>query len=149
VPFLEVLLNRIAAQETWIVRSTPGAVAAMPAAAEAVALPGGSVSVPADGRFVAPLEGGVFFLLGSAGDTVGALEVNHDPRESRLEPATPAQVRGAFGARASVLGAAAFDRELFGGTRRADLTGAFLVAALLAAVAELAIASFGSRVRPA
>jgi hypothetical protein len=145
VPFLDALLNRIAAQETWIVRSTPGAVAAMPAAAEAVVLPGGSVSVPADGRFVAPLETGVFFLLGGAGDTVGALEVNHDPRESRLDAATPAQVGGAFGPQASVLGTAAFERELFGGARRADLTGALLVAALLTALAELAIASFGSR----
>jgi len=145
VPFLDALLNRIAAQETWIVRSTPGVVAAMPAAAEAVVLPGGSVSVPADGRFVAPLENGVFFLLGGAGDTVGALEVNHDPRESRLDAATPAQVRGAFGPQASVLGVAAFERELFGGARRVDLTGALLVAALLTAIAELAIASFGSR----
>jgi hypothetical protein len=145
VPFLDALLNRIAAQEMWIVRSTPGAVAAMPAAAEAVVLPGGNVSVPADGRFVAPLETGVFFLLGGAGDTVGALEVNHDPRESRLDAATPAQVGGAFGPQASVLGTAAFERELFGGARRADLTGALLVAALLTALAELAIASFGSR----
>jgi hypothetical protein len=88
------------------------------------------------------MDMGVYFMLGEQGDTVGALEVNHDPRESRLEPATAAEVRSAFGPQAAILSDEAFDRELFAGARRADLSGLMLAGALLAALVELLIASF-------
>jgi hypothetical protein len=88
------------------------------------------------------MQVGVYFLLGEWGDTVGALEVNHDPRESRLTSATSAQVRAAFGSQAEILTQGAFEREVFGGARRANLAGVLLVVALLAALAELGIASF-------
>jgi hypothetical protein len=142
VPFLDFLLNRVAAEQTWIVRSTPGATVSLPSPAATVALPSGPVPVPADRNLVSPMETGVYFLSSEAGDTIGALEVNHDPRESRLAPATRPQLRAALGSRVTVLSARAFARELFGGARRADLTSAFLVAALLAALAELSVASF-------
>lgn len=142
VPFLDFLFNRAAAEQAWVVRGTPGATVTLPRPVATIALPSGPVPVPADRRVTAPLATGVYFLLGEVGDTVGALELNHDPRESRLAPATAAQVRAAFGRQAALLGEAAFERELFGGARRAELSGILLVAALVAALAELAIASF-------
>jgi hypothetical protein len=142
VPFLDFLLNRIAAEQTWVVRGTPGSAVYIPSAVATVALPSGPAPVPADRRLLVPLETGVYFMLGEQGDTIGALEVNHDPRESSLAPATTADVRSAFGQQAAILSDEAFDRELFAGARRADLTGLMLVAALLAALVELLIASF-------
>ena len=142
VPFLDFLLNRAAAEQTWIVRSTPGATVSLPSPVATVALRSGPVPVPADRNIVSPLATGVYFLSSEAGDTVGALEVNHDRRESRLAPATRPQLRAAFGSRVTLLNERAFQRELFGGARRADLANAFLVAALLAALVELGVASF-------
>ena len=142
VPFLDFLLNRAAATQTWIVRGTPGVMVPIPSPVATIDLPAGSMPIPADRRIVGPMATGVYFLLSETGDTVGALEVNHDPRESRLVPATRAQTRAAFGSQSAILSERAFERELFGGARRADLAGVLLVAALLAALAELGIATF-------
>jgi hypothetical protein len=147
VPFVDFLINRLAARESWIVRGAPGEAVELPASAVALLTPLGGLSVPGDRRVTAPLEPGVYFLHGAGGDTVGALEVNHDPRESRLARAHGGAVRAALGGEARVLGGEAFFRELFRGTRRADLTGVMLLAAVLVAVAELALASAGSASR--
>ena len=108
------------------------------AGAEA-AVQGGAVAVP--------LDPGVYFLRGAAGDTVGALEVNHDRRESRLAPAAPTAVRATLGPEAVVLGDRAMDRELFQGARRSDLTAILLAAAIAAALLEFALASTGGAAR--
>jgi hypothetical protein len=93
------------------------------------------------------VQPGIYLLRGAAGDTVGALEVNHDRRESRLAPAGRAAVRAALGATAQVLGDAAMARELFHGARRADLTGVLLIAALAAALVEMVLASGAAAAR--
>lgn len=147
VPFVDRLLNRIAAQETWMVHARPGDAVALPSAADRLLLPDGPVSIAGDRAIVAPALTGVFFLLSSVGDTVGALTVNVDRRESVLESASSARVRAALGPDAQVLGEAALDREVFGAARRADLAGLMLVAALLAALAEMVIGSVGRRRR--
>lgn len=147
IPFLDLLINRVAARESWIVRATPGAGVQLPPSAEAVLLSSGSVPVLSDRRFVTPLEPGVYFLAGRGGDTVGALEVNHDQRESRLAAADGREVRASLGPRTQVLGDRAFDRELFSGAKRAELAGGLLAAAILAALAEMAIATAGSATR--
>ncbi len=105
----------------------------------------GPTPVTGDRRVGVPREPGVYFLRGAAGDTVGALAVNHDPRESLLAPADARVLRATLGPRAELLDERGLDRELFGGARRADLTGAFLLAALLAAAAEFAVSSIGAR----
>jgi hypothetical protein len=87
----------------------------------------------------------VYFLRGAGGYTVGALEVNHDPRESRLAPADAQVIRAAVGPGAELVSDRALDRELVGGARRADLSGALLRAALLAAVLEFLVSSVGAR----
>ncbi len=143
VPLLDFLINRVAAGEAWTVRAAPGQAVRLPDAARAVWGPHGTAPVGADGRAAAPLEEGVFYLSGAGGDTVGALEVNHDRRESRLTPATRAEVRATLGDEARVLDDRALDRELFGGERRADLSGMLLAAAIIAALAELGLATAG------
>ncbi|NIN13461.1 MAG: hypothetical protein GTN62_11505 [Gemmatimonadales bacterium] len=143
IPFLDLLINRVAATESWTVQAAPGAAVVFPPGAEALLLWGGPAVIPGDGRLAAPLEPGVYLVRGTGGDTVGALEVNHDYRESQLAPASPRVVRATLGADAHVLGGQALDRELFGGARRAELTGLLIAAAILAAVAELALASVG------
>ncbi len=144
VPFVNFLIDRLAVREGWIARATPGAVVELPPTATAVLTSTGALSLPSDGRVTAPLEPGVYFLRGAAGDTVGALEVNHDPRESQVIAASRPAVRAAFGDDAQVLEREAFERTLFRGTRRADLTGVLIAAAVLAALAELALGSAGT-----
>ena len=145
VPFLDLLINRIAAGETRSMGAHPGDVVGLPANVEAVLTPAGPQPVAGDRRITAPREPGVYFLRGAGGDTVGALEVNHDPRESRLAPADAQVLRAAVGPGAELLSDGALDRELFGGAKRADLSGALLLAALLAAALEFVVASVGAK----
>jgi hypothetical protein len=147
VPFLDRLVNRVAADESWIVPASPGEVVALPPTTVGVLAPAGlgPMTVPGDGRITVPMARGVYFLRGARADTVGALEVNHDYRESRLEPAGEAALRAALGEGTMVVNARGLDRELFRGARRADLTGPLLVSALLLAVLELVLAAAGSR----
>jgi hypothetical protein len=143
VPFLDFVLRRVALQEVAIEDARCGEGVAVPTGVRSLAVPGADLPV-AGGTVTAPLVPGVYFLLGSTGDTVGALQVNHDPRESRLAPAPPAAVRAALGADARVLSASGLERELFGGARRAELAPWLLVAALVLLVVELAVATWGA-----
>ncbi len=144
VPFVDLLVNRLAARQGWIAGGTPGAVVEVPPTAAAVLTPRGAITVPSDRRITAPLEPGVYFLQGTSGDTVGALEINHDPQESRLEVSSGTAIRAAFGNDSRIVRSDEFDRALFRGTRRAELTGVLIAAAILAALAELAVSSAGS-----
>jgi hypothetical protein len=142
VPFLDFLVNRVAAEQIWVVRATPGSIVFVPRVGNRVVFPDGALELASDGRVAVPRAPGVYFVLDAGGDTVGALEVNHDPRESALVPASAAQIRGALGTAARVVGEGALAREVFGGARRAELTGSLLVLALVAGVMELLVASF-------
>lgn len=146
VPFIDLLVNRLAAGESWVLGATPGQTVRLPAAARSVLVAGAEIAAHG-GAVAVPLDPGVYFLRGAAGDTVGALEVNHDRRESRLAPAAPTAVRATLGPEASVLGDRAMDRELFQGARRADLTAILLAAAIAAALLEFALASVGGAAR--
>jgi hypothetical protein len=105
----------------------------------------GLVPVLGGGSVTAPSEAGVYFAIGATGDTVGAIVANHDPRESVLEQADAAGLRAALGPGARLLSDAAFGRELFGAARRAELTTLLLIAAVLAALAELALSTATAR----
>lgn len=143
VPVVDLLLNRVAAHPVSVARSAPGDPVLLPPAAVAVLDEAGADIPAGEGAIVAPLEPGVYFLRGQAGDTVGALEVNHDARESRLAPATDDEVARALGSDVAVLDDAGIDRELFRGARRADLTGPLVLAAILLAAVELILATVG------
>ncbi len=149
LPFLDFMINRVAAAESWIERVHPGDPVLLPPATAALATPRGPIGVAADRQIRAPLENGVFFLTDVGGDSIGALEVNHDPRESRLAPAEADLVRATIGDDARVLDGTAFVREAFGSARRAELSGSLLLAAIVAALAELALATAGSRTQTA
>ncbi|MFQ6044949.1 MAG: BatA domain-containing protein [Gemmatimonadales bacterium] len=140
VPFVDLLANRLAGREAWVVRARPGATVTLPPGVDAVELGGDWVAAPPDGRFRLPFETGVY-LLQSGLDTVGAIEVNHDPRESLTAQADRRAVRGSLGAGARLLNWSELDRELFGGERRANLAGVLLAVAVLAALAELLLAT--------
>jgi hypothetical protein len=91
------------------------------------------------GGIFQPAEPGVYFLQ-AGGDTVGAISVNPDPRESRLARATDAQARGLWqGARLVSLAEAA---ELaFSSASRGDFRGPLLWMALLIGLTEVGLAS--------
>jgi hypothetical protein len=141
VPLLDALVNRVAAAAVWRVGARPGEVAVLPPAVTAALVPPGRVVVAGDRRLAAPSTPGVYFLEGGAGDTVGALEVNPDPRESILTPARPAEVRAALGPATDLR-----DRltgHVFAAGRRAEIATPLLLLALALAVGELALASAG------
>ena len=147
VPFVDFLVNRIAARQSWIVRAAPGEVATFPHTATALLGPEGQIPISSDGRLKVPRKPGVFFFLGSADDTVGALEINYDSRESQLERADRRLLQARLGPDTRVLSSSRLSREVFRGAKRADITGLMLFASLLAAVAEFSIASWGGRSR--
>ena len=146
VPFIDFVTNRLAARKAWVVRATPGAMVDLPAGVEAVEGPRATLTVPADRRLRVPLEPGVYFLR-SGPDTVGAIEVNHDRRESDLVRADRRTMAATLGAGVRLLDDRGLDRELFGGERRASLAGLLLAGALVAALLEIALATAAARVK--
>ena len=151
VPFVDYLINRIAAEERWVVRGSPGEVVELPVGARSMvgARSAEVTTVPSSRRILAPQHIGIHFLRGAGGDTIGALEVNADVRESRLTVADREQLRAAFGEESRVLDSASLFGGLFGGEGQINLTGVFLVAALMAAVGEFVVASSGGQTRTA
>lgn len=140
VPFLDLLINQVAAADAWMVEAVPGATVVLPAGDLRLVGAAGAVAVGADGAVTAPLELGVWYAVRGT-DTVGALVVNPDPRESRLEPAAQRALRGALGPTADVTRRAA-PTDVFAATAaRADLTPVLLVLALAAVIAEFLVAA--------
>lgn len=135
--------------EPWLVRAAGLLVLASRLDTAWTALPVTPAFVPFMDRLVSgaargewpvrPVEGpaGVTFETRGA-DTVGAVVSGIDPRESDLTPAEAAAVRRALGV--SPLTDARFAEARFGGGRRADLSTALLVLALLLAGIEVGVA---------
>ena len=137
MPFMDLLLNRIARGELAVVDAAPGDRVSLPDRVTEVRRNG--QQWPAEGGAgFQPAEPGLYFLLVER-DTVGALEVNVDPRESRLAPAPDEQVRKLW--RARVVGADAADSAVFASAARGDLRGPLLWAGLLLGLTEMGLAS--------
>ncbi len=147
VPFLDMLINRVAASESWIATTPPQAPVRLPPTVTALLGEQGPIPVPGDGRVTAPREPDVYFLGNAAGDTVGALQVHYDRRESNLAPADRRLLQTSLGSDVRVLDTRGLGRALFRGTGRADLTALFLAAAIAAALIEFAVASRGGPTR--
>ncbi len=145
VPFLDLVVNELATSGAVVVAAQPGLPVELPPNASTVLTAGGPARATSEGRMVAPLKPGVYFIASAAGDTVGALEVNHDARESRLVPADRRVLRATFGPDVELLDDNGIARELFRGNRRADLSGMLIAAAVLAALLELFMATAGGR----
>ncbi len=144
VPFIDFVVNRIGAAPSLIVPAFPGEVKEVPAAARSLLVDGTPVPIPGNRRIVAPIERGVYFLEDANADTIGALEVNHDPRETVLRQAESRVVATVLGGDVQVLSAQGLDRELFRGARRADLAGGLLLLALAVAFVEFGLSSAGA-----
>jgi hypothetical protein len=148
VPFMDALVSRSGAVETWRVDGGPGAQVRLPASARRLLIPGDPVALSGDRSAPAPATPGVYFVAGPAGDTVGALVVNLDPRESDLRAASRGEVEAAFGASTTFSDAAHVGDRAYA-ARRAELTTFLLVVTLVLAALELGVASVGGARRTA
>jgi hypothetical protein len=138
MPFMDVLLNRLARGEAALDQGAPGDPMPLPDLATQVRRGDRTWPVEGGGLFQPP-EPGVYFLQ-SGRDTVGALSVNPDPRESRLARADDAQARQLWkGARIVPLALAG--DAAFSSASRGDLRGPLLWTALLVGLVEAGLAS--------
>jgi hypothetical protein len=146
VPFVGALVNLLARGDAGIVEAAPGDPVPLGDAITAIGMGAGQVRSVGGRGISAPVEPGVYPLLGGA-DTVGELVVAPDPRESDLTRAGASDLRALFpGARVTVAaGARAYAAERFRAAGRAELTGAALLAALIALVVEGLVAAGGLR----
>ncbi len=144
LPFVDFLVNRAARGDLTIADVAPGEPHPLPDAATAVTRNGTRREVEG-GAVFRSLEAGVHFVLTGA-DTIGAVAVNPDPRESDLTPAGDGLVRGLWpGAR--VVAADRAVSAAFAAGGRTDLRGGFLGLAVLLALADAMLA--GTRRRGA
>lgn len=142
VPFVDMLLNRLARGQFATLDVPVGAPAPLPDAVTTVVR--GSDRWPVEGgaAFAVPDTGLYFLMQGS--DTVGALGGNVDPRETILARATDDEARALWpGARIVPLEEAA--ASAFAAGARSDLRGPLLLLALLCGLAEVALASAAGR----
>jgi hypothetical protein len=138
MPFMDVLLNRLARGEVALDRGSPGDPIPLPDLVSDVRQGDRSWRVEGGGLFQPP-EPGVYFLQ-SGRDTVGAISVNLDPRESRLARASDAQTRQLWkGAR--IVSLANAGDAAFSSASRGDLRGPLLWTALLLGFMEAGLAS--------
>ena len=138
MPFMDVLLNRLARGEVALEQSAPGAPVVLPDLVSAVREGEQEWRVEGGGLFRPP-DAGVFYLL-TGDDTVGAISVNPDPRESHLMRASDRQARQLWqGARLVSLEDVADDA--FSSASRGDLRGPLLWLALITGLAEVGFAS--------
>lgn len=138
MPFMDRLLNRIARGEVALVDAAPGTPATLPDLVTEVQL--GERRWRADGgALFRPSELGVHLLVAGR-DTIGAINVNLDPRESRLQPMADPQVRRLWrGAR--IVGLRDAGAEAFSSLARGDLRGPLLWLALACGLGEILLAS--------
>lgn len=140
VPFLDVMLNRIARGEVALAAGSPGDPVTMPDHVTEVRRDTLRRRVEGGGRFRPPATG--VYWLTSGEDTVGALAVNPDPRESRLDAPDDAAVRrlwpGAWVRALEEAGDAAF-----ASAARRDLRTPLLLGVVLLGMVEVGLASAG------
>jgi hypothetical protein len=138
MPFMDLLLNRIARGELALEDGTPGDPVTLPDLVTDVHQGERQWKVEG-GELFRPADPGVYYLLGGR-DTVGAVSVNLDPRESRLQRATDAQARQLWkGARIVALADAA--PVAFSSASRGDLRGPLLWLAFVVGIMEVGLAS--------
>jgi hypothetical protein len=138
MPFMDALLNRVARGEAALEQAAAGDPVQLPDLVSEVRQGPRQWRVEGGGLF-RPTEAGVHFLVAGR-DTVGAISVNPDPRESQLTRAGDAQARRLWkGAR--VVSLADAGEAAFSSASRGDLRGPLLWTALLVGVLEMGFAS--------
>jgi Aerotolerance regulator N-terminal len=138
VPFLDAVVNQLARGPIVLLDAAPGDPVLLPEAVTEVDRGGQRWRVEGGSAFHPP-ETGIYYLLGGP-DTLGGISVNVDPRESKLQPASDANVRALWrGARITDLDDAA--SAAFAGVGRAGLQAPLLWLAFALMVGEVALAS--------
>jgi hypothetical protein len=142
MPFMDRLINRTARGSLAQLDGAPGARVALPDLVSEVR--SGDRSWPVDGgAFFTPPELGGYLLLAGA-DTIGALDVNIDPRESNLEPIADEEARS-FWHGARVVELAEAGDAAFSARARGDLRSPLLWLVLALGLSEVALASIWRR----
>jgi hypothetical protein len=138
MPFMDVLLNRLARGEVALSRGAPGDQILLPDRVTTVRQGAREWTVEGGGVFE-PADTGIYFLEAGR-DTVGAISANPDPRESRLARASDTQTRQLWrGARIESL--SKVGNAVFSSASRGDLRGPLLWGALMLGLAEMGLAS--------
>jgi hypothetical protein len=138
MPFMDLLLNRLARGEAALDQGAPGDPVSLPDLVTEVRQGTREWRVEGGGLFQPP-ETGVYFLQAGR-DTVGAISVNADPRESRLARASDGEARNLWkGAR--VVSLARAGEVAFSSGSLGDLRGPLLWTALLVGILEVGLAS--------
>lgn len=133
VPFLDATLTRIAHGDLIAPDLVAGESIRLPDRASAVIHDGLRTAVAGGSRWTAPAAG-VFHLVAGT-DTLGAISVRLDPRESDLSRATDRDVRALWPG-ATVAGLRDGPALTFAAGGRGDLRGALLLLALCCALTE-------------
>jgi hypothetical protein len=136
VPLVDAMVNRLARGEEAVIPANPGAPVMLPDLATEARLDDRRWSVEGGAPFRPPALGTYFLLAG--GDTVGAIAVNVDPRESELAPATDAAIRGLW-PDARIVAPAGARAASFAAGARGDLRGPLLWAALFLGLIEVSV----------
>ncbi len=144
MPFMDVLLNRLARGEVALDQGAPGDPVPLPDQVSMVRQGEQEWRVEGGGLFQPP-ESGVFYLLAGS-DTVGAISVNPDPRESQLARASDAQARQLW-KEARLASLDDVGDDAFSSASRGDLRGPLLWLALIAGLVEVGLASSWKRRR--
>jgi hypothetical protein len=150
VPWLaEAVTLRLSAEGGGVIEAAPGGPMRRPAWADALETPTRERLPLGDATASAPERSGAYFLL-RGGQRVGALVVNGEPDESALGRLTPEELRARVQARAVRVDQAPEQwlAALFDAGARRPLVVPFLVAALVALVAESIMARGARTSRP-
>ena len=138
MPFMDALVNRLARGQVATLQGAPGDGVLLPDLVTEVAQGERRWHVEGGAAFRPTQQGGYYLLAGR--DTVGALVVSLDPRESLLAPASESAVTELWsGARLVSLADAA--GAAFAGAGRASLQSPLLWLALALGLVEVGLAS--------
>ncbi len=144
MPFMDLLLNRLARGEVTLALGAPGDPVPVPDQVSRVRQ--GDREWPVEGGgFFRPADVGAYYLLAN-GDTVGAIAANLDARESLLVPASDDQVRRLWPA-ARIVEPSEVAELAFSAGALGDLRGPLLWAGLALGLAELGLATLWRRQR--
>ena len=144
MPFVDLLLNRLARGEVLVAQGVPGDALPLPDLATGVRQGEREWQVEGGGSF-RPADVGAYYVVAGA-DTLGAVSANLDPRESLLAPA-PDRLVERLWPRARVTSLEESAELVFAAGAMADFRGPLLLAALLLGLGELALASLWRRQR--
>lgn len=144
MPFMDLLLNRLARGEVILAGGAPGDAVPLPDLTTSVRRGEREWRVEGGGMFQPSAVGAYYLVAGT--DTLGAISANLDMRESLLAAASDDQILRLWaGARVVPLSESA--ERVFTAGAMGDLQGPLLLAALLLGLAELALASVWRRQR--